>query len=635
MMNFSNMIETVNGYANTIHFVRDQITFGIYLWETYGYLPLVALCITSWLLSYPVGRFFGAVNEYIWSQFYDTVAAFTRRCRRIWFVIKRRFHIIDPPEEFVQEAVTLRNLELDLHERRPILRGSRKGEVFNIPATLLPYLAANTTGEPRGNFVSSAIVSTDDVRHGNDGGRNGNVSSNGEIGGNGLGLTKSGVDGPTISQSFRNSPDIRNEAAQPGSSLRPIYEGVPKFLCAFANSDGVIGMGFRNGNHVYTAMHVWRLLPVTFKLVGVNDKCYGFEKKEIVCQHIDHDRVRLSGFERHFTALGLGSCKMRIPRVHTLTSIYSYDGAWLKSEGQVRVEKSFVVPMIHMHDCATDSGTSGSPTIQEGNVVGIHIGFHERLRKNVMISLADYNPEFMKDLPKTDLLEVVCEAWLNVSSSSKRDDEEADDRERYAKYLRDLDQVSYELRTGGTDNLDYDAKFASKKEELRARTLAKGQLTERGTMQWADMDDNEDDEFSQREFARHNVRYEADEEKDFPRAPEGTGATSKQPSIITSLSTPVNPGGATIVKSQPVSIKSEDAKPLDVQQPKKKRVRSRKQKVQESSQNSKSTIALPLESTQSETPSSSRQQELEKQLEIVNQRLNDIMQQINSLPKLG
>jgi hypothetical protein len=90
-------------------------------------------------------------------------------------------------------------------------------------------------------------------------------------------------------------------------------------------------------------------------------------------------------------SMGLGALEFAVPRSNLPASVNTVLGdSWFQAGGIVSSStlqfRNTKYPLLFAHSCSTDEGTSGAPVLQDGRVVGTHLGAHKR---NVAISMVD------------------------------------------------------------------------------------------------------------------------------------------------------------------------------------------------------------------------------------------------------
>jgi hypothetical protein len=99
--------------------------------------------------------------------------------------------------------------------------------------------------------------------------------------------------------------------------------------------------------------------------------------------------------------LGLASMRMAHPRMGETTTVYTLAGEnWLEATGRVEPSKDLIsdskFPVKCLHTCSTEPGTSGSPLLQRGKVVAMHLGTKG---KNVAVAFVDHDKEWLATVP--------------------------------------------------------------------------------------------------------------------------------------------------------------------------------------------------------------------------------------------
>jgi hypothetical protein len=180
--------------------------------------------------------------------------------------------------------------------------------------------------------------------------------------------------------------DIVNEAACPGSIVRPVSE-LPKGLVSLvtAESDHV-GMAVRVGNSLITASHVFRQwTSFGFESEGKPRVAYKGQSYPVggveiefyaPIKEMDLVKFRFSGANKDSIFSCLGVSTARFGEFVDRTPVWVYgpkmDGSLGQSAGIANYNSSRLFG-IH-HQASTFPGWSGSPIYQTGRIVGIHLG---------------------------------------------------------------------------------------------------------------------------------------------------------------------------------------------------------------------------------------------------------------------
>jgi hypothetical protein len=195
-----------------------------------------------------------------------------------------------------------------------------------------------------------------------------------------------------------------------------------------------IGLGYRVGNHFYTANHVVTGIESEIYVSSIerpNMQC----KVEIDTDYEEYDWDRSNDLARFHignaaTALGIKSTKFGLWKDSKHVNVCSLDKDE-NGEHYIKVSHTLLKDLktakatVYGNESSTKNGDSGAPILQGGCVVATHAGSHQKLPLNVCVICPWKAPDFLDAIatnqPLLRLQEESVEFMLkSISFESKR-----------------------------------------------------------------------------------------------------------------------------------------------------------------------------------------------------------------------
>nr|UHS71506.1 MAG: hypothetical protein 1 [Sobelivirales sp.] len=193
---------------------------------------------------------------------------------------------------------------------------------------------------------------------------------------------------------FNRAIGNRGAEAMLGTPIHNVSKmPVPGLVTIRRKEGAVIGQGFRVGDNLITAAHVWALATNEPEVIFLNHEgkgASGDPRAFAVEAFGAMDFIVLTPPNNFFAVLGISTMRLSLRTTTQLHTIY-----WRSDVGPV-MSRGTIQPIWaeseeRLHSISTLPGSSGAPVLnQQGNVVGMHVGnaVLETMTKNLLIEAA-------------------------------------------------------------------------------------------------------------------------------------------------------------------------------------------------------------------------------------------------------